>query len=248
MGSTRSAFERFFLGFVIFFLRDCGFGAGAFVIFHAVGFDLADALENLGKAVGQCGHFGLCPPRNAAQLFAEIGDEKRDEREDRESDQREFPILIKHHADQKDESQEVFSDACEAFRDSIADDLYVIGDARNQLATGVVVEKGQIERHKMSKERLLDIGDDGLADPRHQDRMGIGRQAANYKHAEHGEGDGDDGLAVFAGQDFIKDGFNHKGHGGGHGGGNHHEKHRDYELPDIGAYIAPHEALHQKTR
>ena len=86
-------------------------GAALLIILHAVGLDVAGALEGLAQQGRELADLGLGIGGDPAHAPADRDDRADRQRKDEERDEGEKPILVEHHADQEDDGHRVLADA-----------------------------------------------------------------------------------------------------------------------------------------
>ena len=146
---------------------------------------MARALERLVEQRRQLADLDLGVGRDAAHAPAEPRERPQRERKRHEGDQRQHPILIKHEGDEADRGHRFLAQPGQDGGRGAAQHVGVVGEARDQRAGRVGMEKGEIGAHQPGEQRELDIGDDALADRRHQHRLAVAGEAL-------GEGQRDD--------------------------------------------------------
>ncbi len=86
-------------------------GAALLVILHAVGLDVARALEGLAQQRRQLADFDLGVGRDPAHAPADVDDRPDRQRKSEERNQRQDPVLVEHQRDQKHDRHRVLADA-----------------------------------------------------------------------------------------------------------------------------------------
>ena len=199
--------------------------------FHAIGLDVARALEALIEQRHQQTDLGLRVGRDAPHPLAELDDRAEGQRERYRGDQRQRPVLVEHQRDQESGGERFLADIGEQVGGGAAQHRGVHGEARHQRAGRIGVEEGDVGAHQPREERRLNIGDYTEADLRHQHRLAVIGDALE-------EGEGHDRRRNDQQQPLVmrdENPIEHRLHQPGiSGGGGRHHAHAGEREPQCG--------------
>ena len=103
-----------------------------------------------------------------AHAVAEHARDQQDERENRESEQRQPPLDLEHHDGHEGEREEVVDDGENAAGEHFVDGVDVGGDAGDEAAYGVGIEEADVHALHVAEDVAAQVEHDLLAGPLHQ--------------------------------------------------------------------------------
>jgi hypothetical protein len=221
-------------------------GARLLVGLHGVGLDVAHALEGLVEQGGQAPDLGLGMARYHAHPAADADDRQDRGRKNHEGDRGQQPVLVEHHAHQRERGQRILAEADQGVGDGVAQQVDVVDEAGDQLARRSAVEERQIGPDHAGVEAALEFGDDAVADIAHQHRLAVGGQALGREDGEHRKRDRQQHLLAPADEDFVDDRLDQLGERRRAQRHHHHAEQRRDDSAGLGPQVVAHQAPDQR--
>ncbi len=222
-------------------------GASLLVLLHAVGLDMAGALKGLAQQSGQLPDLGLRVGGNPANAPADPDDRMDRQWKYKERYQSEKPILVEHNADEEDDGNRILADPAEDIRRGTTQERRVASEARYQGARRMGVEIGEIGAHQPGKEGDLHIGDDALADPRHQHRLAVIGKALDQRESEGAAGDQQQQRTLARDKDAIEHRLHQPGTPGGAAGRQTHQQKGEHNALGMRPHEITRQAPHKRS-
>ena len=221
-------------------------GPARLVRLHAIGLNVARPLEALVEQGGEAAHLDLGAGRDPSHALADLDHRHDGGGEDEKRHQRQGPVLVEHHPDQKGEREAVLADAGERGGYRAAQQVDVIDKARDQTAGRGVMEEGQIGAHQMGKHADLEVGEDALADIVHDDRLAVSGEPLDHEDGEHEDRHPIERILVLPDEHVVQHRLHEPGQRGDRRAGQHHEYQRNGDAAEMGTDVVAQQTAHQR--
>ena len=130
------------------------------------------------------------------RVKAEDRGRDRHEREDGQGGERELPVEGEENRSRADEDERVLEEACDAVGDELVQSLDVVGQAADEDAGPVALVEAERQSLQVAEELVAEIGEDPLARPAGEVRLGAARRPVEQAGRDEEDDDIDEPPVV----------------------------------------------------